>query len=230
MKNQIVLLLGCTMAFAFEQEAGLAATQSSQPASTLTSLSHEVMVLGLKQALTNGVQIAIRELGHDGGFLTNLAVRIPMPEKLQAVERTLRTLRQDQLADEFVAAMNHAAEKAVPEAATVFRDSISRLTIADAEAILTGSTNAVTQYFRRTTETNLFERFLPIVKKATDETGVTSSYKKLLEATEGHKYLGALLGALTDGQSLDIDAYVTHKAMDGLFKVVAEEEQRIRAN
>src|SRR5437763_13582192 len=144
------------------------------PTSRPLSLSHEQMALGLKQALTNGVQSAIRELGHDGGFLTNLNVRIPMPQKLKTVETTLQALKQDQLADEFVAAMNHAAEKAVPEAANVFAEGISRMTIADAEAILTGPSDAATRYFRRTTETNLLQKFRPIVKQATDATGVTS--------------------------------------------------------
>src|SRR5205823_2816863 len=124
---------------AIAQPAGSA--QSPPPSAVsriLGSISHEQVITGLKEALTNGVQLAIRELGHEGGFLTNLNVRIPMPERLQAIERTLRGLRQDQLADEFVAAMNHAAEKAVPEAAGVFWDAISQMSIADAESILTG--------------------------------------------------------------------------------------------
>ena len=222
------LVFGCIVAFGLQLPVGRAG-QSGQAALSLGSLSHEVMVMGLKEALTNGVKAAIGELGHEGGFLTNLAVRIPMPEKLQTVEKSLRALKQDQLADEFVAAMNHAAEKAVPAAATVFWEAISRMTIADAEGILTGPPDAVTQYFRRTTETNLFIRFLPIVKKATDATGVTASYKRVLDAAQANRYVGALLGALSDSQSMDIDAYVTHKAMGGLFKIVAE-EHRIRQN
>jgi hypothetical protein len=183
---------------------------------------------GIKEALLNGVQTAIRNLGHDGGFLTNVEVRIPMPKQLQPVETTLRALKQDQLADELVVAMNHAAEQAVPEAASVFGDAVSRMTIADAETILTGPPDAATQYFRRVTQTNLFERFSPIVKRTTDATGVTSTYKRVLQAANGNKYLGALLGAVTDSQSLDLDAYITNKAMDGLFKEIAAEEQRIR--
>ena len=206
------------------------ATQPGQPGilSSLTSLSGEETVLGLKAALTNGVQAAIRELGHDGGFLTNLAVRIPLPAQLQTVEKTLRAVHQDKLADEFVASMNHAAEKAVPEAVSVFAESISHMTIGDAESILTGPSDAATQYFRRTTQTNLFTRFEPIVKQATDQTGVTSAYKRVLDFGANNKYLGAFLGAVSEQQSLDLDAYITNKAMDGLFKVIADEEQRIR--
>jgi len=204
--------------------------QQSLLGGVLGSLSHDEMGQGLKQALTNGVMSAIRELGHDGGFLTNLNVRIPMPHQLQSIERTLRALKQDQLADEFVASMNHAAEQAVPAAIDVFAGAISRMTIADAQSILLGRADAATQYFRRVTETNLVERFLPIVKRATDATGVTAGYKKLMDAANANRYVGAFLGALSNPASVDIDAYVTNKAMDGLFKMVAEEEQRIRKN
>src|SRR5438270_4018143 len=114
------------------------ATGRPQSAGLLGSLSHDQVALGLKQALTNGVDVAIRELGHNNGFLTNLNVRIPMPRQLHIIEETLRTLKEDKLADEFVAAMNHAAEKAVPEGAAVFAESISHMTIADAESILAG--------------------------------------------------------------------------------------------
>lgn len=194
----------------------------------LGSLSHDQKALGLKQALTNGVQAAIRELGHQDGFLTNLAVRIPMPKQLHTIEETLRALKEDKLADEFVASMNHAAEKAVPEGAAVFAQAISQMTIADAESILTGPPDSATQFFRRLTETNLFERLLPIIKKSTAATGVTSTYKKVLNAAGKNKYVGEILGALTDPKSLDLDNYVTNKALDGLFKKIADEEKRIR--
>ena len=196
----------------------------------LGSLSHDQVSLGLKQALTNGVQAAIRELGHEGGFLTNANFRIPLPKQLRYLEDALRSLKQDKAADDFVASMNHAAEKAIPEGAAIFADSISRMTIADGQSILTGPPDAVTQFFRRTTETNLYQRFMPIVKKATDKTGVTANYKKVMTAANNNKYIGGLLGAVTDTQSLDLDHYVTEKALDGLFKRIAEEEKRIRAD
>ncbi len=200
------------------------------PAILTSSLSQDQVVQGLKEALGNGVQQAVSRLGHDGGFLTNLNVKIPMPEKLRAVEKTLRALGQDKLADDFVNTMNHAAEQAVPEAAGVFGDAIKGMSIEDAKAILTGTNNAATQYFRRTTETNLFGKFLPIVKKATDQTGVTSAYKKLMEKAEAANAFGSFGRSLLGTDSLDVDAYVTNKALDGLFKMVAEEEKRIREN
>ena len=200
------------------------------PASLGASLSQEQVIQGLKEALGKGVQQAVSQLGRDNGFLTNLNVRIPMPEKLQTVEKTLRALKQDKLADDFVNTMNHAAEQAVPQAAGVFGDAIKEMSIEDARGILTGTNNAATQYFRRTTETNLFEKFLPIVKKATDQTGVTSAYKQLMEKAGGGGALGSFGRSLLGVESVDVDAYVTNKALDGLFKMVAEEEKRIREN
>src|SRR5204862_7684184 len=129
----------------------------------------------------------------------------------------LRSLKEEKLADQFVASMNHAAEKAVPEAATLFADAISKMTIADAQAILTGPPDAATQFFRRNTETNLYQRLAPLIKTATDATGVTSNYKKVLAAAGKNNYVGGLLDAVTDTPSLDLDLYVTEKALDGLF-------------
>lgn len=204
--------------------------QSAVGAASLSSLSQDQVVLGLKEALTNGVQRAVAQLGHDGGFLTNLNVRIPMPEKLRNVEKTLRALKQDKLADEFVATMNHAAEQAVREAVSVFSEAIRGMSIQDAKAILTGPNDAATQYFRRATETNLFTRFLQVVKSATDRTGVTGTYKKLVERANAGNRFGSFGSAVANLESVDIDQYVTTKALDGLFKIVAEEEKRIRAN
>jgi hypothetical protein len=200
------------------------------PPGSTASLSQDQVVQGLKEALGKGVQQAVSRLGQEGGFLTNANVKIPMPEKLRTVEKTLRVLKQDKLADDFVATMNHAAEKAVPEAAGVFRDAIKGMSIADAKTILAGTNNAATQYFRRTTETNLYVKFLPIVKQATDQTGVTSAYKQLMARAEGANSFGSFGRSLVGAESLDVDAYVTNKALDGLFTVVGEEEKRIREN
>ncbi len=199
---------------------------------SLNSLSQDQMIGGLKEALAKGVQNAVSQLGRDSGFLTNLNVKIPMPEKLRMVEKTLRTLKQDKLADDFVRSMNSAAEKAVPEAAAVFSDAIKQMTIADAKSILTGTNNAATQYFRQVTETNLFTRFYPVVTNATQQVGVTAYYKRMTAPAGSGSSLGGLLGGtgLIKAEDLDVDKYVTGKALDGLFKMVAEEEKRIREN
>jgi hypothetical protein len=185
------------------------------------ALSDEDVARGLKEALARGTQQAIANLGKDGGFLNNLDVKIPLPDELKKVEKLLRGLGQDKYADQFVATLNQAAEKAVPEAATIFSDSISQMTLADAKSILKGPDDAATQYFRKSSEARLKERFLPVVKAATDQAGVTAAYKKLIQkAGPAAQFLGQ--GAT------DLDGYVQDKAVDGLFKMIAAEEKRIR--
>jgi hypothetical protein len=197
-----------------------------------TALSQDEITGGLKEALSKGVAQAIGVLGKEDGFLKDVAVKIPMPENLQKIERTLRTLGQDKVADEFVTTMNRAAEAAVPEAAAVLGDAVKQMTVADAQSILTSTNKAATAYFRRTSETNLYQRFLPIVQKSTEKTGVTSAYKKMTAKANvgGFSVGGFSLGSVLGADAADLDGYVTHKALDGLFLKIGQEEQRIREN
>lgn len=198
-------------------------TGSAAGPTAVAALSQTEIANGLKEALSKGVNQAVANLGKEGGFLNNAAVKIPMPPQLHQVESALRAVGQSKLADEFVATMNHAAEQAVPVAAHVFAGAITSLTAADAKSILTGPDDAATQYFRKTSETQLHEQFLPIVKDATAKTGVTAAYKKLLaQAGPVTAFLGQDAG--------DLDGYVTKKSLDGLFKMVAAEEKTIREN
>ena len=203
----------------------------------LGALPQDQMVGGLKEALAKGLSSAVGRLGKDGGFLNNGAVRIPVPAAMQKVEKAARALKQDAMVDDFVRVMNTAAEKAVPEAAVVFGDAVKQMSIADAKNVLAGTNNAATTYFRRTTETNLYTRFLPIVRKATDTAGVSAAYKKVLDSAGLSGDTGKLISSLGsfggkqfDPKSLDLDDYVTRKSLDGLFSMVAEEEKRIREN
>jgi hypothetical protein len=192
-------------------------------ATSLAALSQSDVASGLKEALSKGVNQAIASLGKEGGFLNNPDVKIPMPPQLHQVEGALRAVGQSKMADEFVATMNHAAEQAVPVGANVFAGAITNMTIEDAKAILTGPGDAATQYFRKTSETQLHEQFLPIVREATAKTGVTAAYKNLLQqAGPAASFLGR--------DASDLDGYVTKKSLDGLFKMVAAEEKKIREN
>jgi hypothetical protein len=185
------------------------------------ALSDEDVVRGLKEALSKGAQQAVSNLGKDGGYLNNLDVKIPLPDEMKKVEKLLRGLGQDKYADQFVATLNHAAEQAVPQAASILGDSISQMSLADARSILKGPDDAATQYFRKTSEAKLKERFLPIVKAATDKAGVTAAYKKLMQKA------GPTVQLLGVGNT-DLDTYVEDKAVAGLFKMIAAEEKRIR--
>jgi len=189
----------------------------------LDALSQGEIADGLKQALDKGVNAAVAELGRPGGFMDNARVHIPMPKQLAWAEKTLRKLGQEKMADDFVNSMNSAAEKAVPEVASLFGEAIKGMSVDDAKRILTGPEDAATQYFRSHTSTALAERMRPIVAQATDAAGVTSSYKSMMSSVSG---LGSLLGHDT----VDLDGYVTDRAMDGLFLMIADEEKKIRAN
>lgn len=194
----------------------------------LSGFSQEQLAEALKQALSKGVQTSVTNLGRPDGFLKNPEVRIPMPEKLQAVERTLRNLKQDRLADEFVVTMNRAAEQAVPAALPIFTESLRSMNVEDARQILTGGEDSGTQFFKSKGARQIQEQFLPIVREATAKTGVTSTYKKLLSQASG---AGSVFDRFKiNPASLDIDTYVTQKASDGLFKMIAEEEKLIRQN
>lgn len=184
-------------------------------------LTSAEIVEGLKQALDTATEIAVNQLGREGGFLDNARVRIPMPEELDWVEQSLRKIGQDRMADDFITTMNRAAEQAVPGALAQFHAAIQAMTLEDAQSILTGPDDAATRYFRRQSEEALRAEFLPLVRETTERAGVTSAYKSM---TRQFDRFGGLLNA----QSLDLDAYVTDKTLDGLFLVVAQEEARIR--
>jgi Protein of unknown function (DUF4197) len=192
------------------------------PAGTgAATLSQTEIASGLKEALKVGVERATSLLGKNGGFLNDATVRIPMPESLQQVERGLRAVGQDALADDFVMSMNRAAEKAVPATTTILVDTIKSMSLEDAKAILDGPDDAATQYFRKQKEVQLTSAIFPIVQDTTAQTGVTSAYKKMTEN------LG-FLSQFTDPKNFDLDRYVTQKTLDGLFLKLAQEEKLIR--
>lgn len=177
---------------------------------------------GLKAALDKGVRSAIKDLGRRDGFLGNSRVKIPLPDSLRRIESTMRFMGQGKRVDEFVVAMNRAAEKAVPEAVDIFVDSLKQMTFNDARTILfSGQEDSATQFFRRTSEERLREKFRPIVVEFTEKVGVTQQYKTIMS-----RY--GRFGAIVGQDATDIDEYVTQKALDGLFLLIADEEKKIR--
>lgn len=201
--------------------------EQSESASTQqqgAGLTDQEMNSGLLEALAVGIERAVDLLGSPGGYLNDPQVRIPMPDQLQTVETVLRTFGQDELADEFIETMNTAAEKAAPKTLDIFMDAISQMTVEDAYGILTGPDDAATQYFRRTAGPAIVEAIQPIISETTDQAGVTSAYKNVVDQGS------AMSGGFLDLSSFDLDQYVTEKAVDGLFIKLAEQEQLIRTN
>lgn len=174
----------------------------------------------LRAALEQGANAAVKTLGSVDGFLGNPQVRIPLPESVQRMEKLARRVGMGRKADELVVSMNRAAEAAVPEARKLLVDSVKKMTASDAKAILRGGDDAGTRYFRRTSHEALHARFLPIVKQATAKTGVARRYKDLAGSAAG-------LG-LIKTEHADLDEYVTLKALDGLYLMLAAEEKKIR--
>ncbi len=177
---------------------------------------------GLKQALTDGSAAAVKMLGQDNGYFGNAKVKIPLPPSLQKIESGLRMMGMKKQADELVLSMNRAAEAAAPEAKQLLVDAVKKMSVQDAKAILTGGDTAATDYFRRTTQDQLTQRFLPIVKKSTDRVGLAQQYNNLAGQ-------GASLGLIKKDDA-SIETYVTRKALDGLYLMIAEQEKSFRQN
>lgn len=200
----------------------LAALVIINPASAagLSNISNAEAATGLKQALADGSAAAVAQLGVQNGYFANPKVKIPLPPALQRVESALRFAGMRKQADNLVLAMNRAAEAAVPEAKALLVDSVKRMSVQDAKGILTGGDTAATEYFRRATQPQLTQRFLPIVKRQTDRVGLAEQYNSLAGQ-------GLQLGLIRPDQAT-IEGYVTQKALDGLYLMIAEQEKAFR--
>ena len=207
-------------------KAGLAVVgivlSAAAAAASLPGISEADAVAGLKTALEKGTQAAVAKLGRTDGFLGNQLVRIALPESAQRAERMMRRVGMGKYADELIVTMNRAAEAAVPEARSLFVQSVRKMTLHDAKGILTGGDTAATDYFRRTTREPLHQRFLPIVRGATAKVQLARAYDRYADKA-------AAVGLMRE-QDTDLDEYVTQKALDGLFLMVAEEEKQVRAD
>jgi hypothetical protein len=188
----------------------------------LDSVTNQEAASGLKAALEKGAGTAVDLLGRTDGFLGNKAVKIPLPGTLKKYEKLMRSVGMGKYADELILTMNRAAEAAVPEAKTLFVDAIKKMSLKDAKGILTGGQTSGTEYFKRTTSAQLREKFLPVVKSATAKVQLAETYNQYAQK-------GAQFG-LVSKENANLDDYVTQKALDGLFYMVAEEEKKIRRN
>ena len=186
----------------------------------LADLSNKDAVAGMKEALTKGSQGAVAMLAKQDGFLGNERVKIPLPESLHKIEGLMRGLGMGKYADELVTTMNRAAETAVVEAKPLLVNAVKNMSVQDAKGILTGGEDAATQYFKRSTLAALSDKFLPIVKKATQRVKLADKYNEF--AGKGAKF------GLINRKDADLNNYVTQKALDGLFLMIAEEEKKIR--
>ncbi len=186
-----------------------------------SGLSDEKITAGLKQALQVSTGKAVSLTGKPDGFLKNAAIKILLPPKLKSVGNGMRMLGMGARVDELEVGMNRAAEQATPQAKQIFLDALKKMSFDDARRILTGSDTAATEYFKRTSSTDLTTAFTPIVQTSMEHVGVVQQYDRVVKSAPGGSAIAA---------QLDINKYVVGKTLDGLFYMLGEQERQIRKN
>ena len=177
---------------------------------------------GLKQALEIGTSAGADRLSAKDGFLGNMAIKILFPTEAQKVEKTLRSIGLNSLADNVILSLNRAAEDAAKEAKPIFVNAIKQMTIADATNILLGNKDAATQYFKRVTTAQLMEKFSPVISNSLSKVGAT---KYWTDAAAAYNKI-----PLVKPVNTNLTQYVAEKAIEGMFVQVAQEELKIRDN
>ncbi|MES2071351.1 MAG: DUF4197 domain-containing protein [Pseudomonadota bacterium] len=198
----------------------MAAMSSLAFALSLGDLSNQDASAGLKAALDKGSSAAVAKLGAENGFLFNDKVKIQLPSLLEQARPLLKMTGKGQQLDELVVSMNRAAEAAVPMAKPLLVNAVKSMSISDAKNILTGGETSVTDFFKEKTSSQLSVQFLPIVKKVTDKAGLSAKYNSVMGQA-------SRLGAVS-GKEATVEGYVTQRALDGLYLMIAEEEKAIR--
>lgn len=216
-------------------------TQTTNKASS--NLSDSTVTSGLKEALKTGVNFAVTQLGANNGYLNNSAVKIPLPNNLAKVESVIRTAGGNKMADDLINSMNAAASKAAPKTADIFMNAISKMSLTDAQTILGGKENAATEYFKKNSSNELKAMIKPIIQDSMKESNVAQYYEtannfyqssaKGLVQNSAVTGLAKNLGVdsyIPGNSNENLDDYITSKAMDGLFSMIAQKEAGIRAN
>jgi hypothetical protein len=190
--------------------------------SSVTGGPNADIAAGLKEALDKGVDEQVTKLTAVDGFYKNELVKIGMPAELAKVDKTLRSLGMGKLADEGIKSLNRAAEEAVREATPIFVDAIRKMTFNDAKNILLGKENAATAYLQGATTSALYSKFLPVVQKNMGKVGADKIWAQLIT-----KYNSVSFGGKVNP---DLNDYVTNKALEGVFRMIAVEEKEIRTD
>lgn len=213
----LLILFGCTHEQV--QQAVKVVTESTSSTNELTTSE---VASGLKQALKQGVSKGSDQASQLDGYFKNELLKIAFPPEVIKVENTLRDMGFNKLVDDFVLSMNRAAEDAAAKAKPIFVDAITSMTIQDAWDILKGSDDAATQYLKKTTTAKLTSEFQPVIQNSLKEVGATKYYSEVIGTYNKIP--------LVEDVNPDLDAYVTEKAIDGLFVLVEKEEANIREN
>jgi len=190
--------------------------------SKLESVDENTIITALKEAISIGTDNAIKSVSELDGYLANQAIKILIPENFKMVTDGLRKIGYNKPVDDFILSMNRAAEKAAPQAKSIFIDAIKEMTFDDAKEILNGSETAATEYFKTKASEKLYDAFEPIISSSVNEVGATRYYKDMASKFSSLPFVKA--------GTLNLDDYVTNKALDGLFYMIGEEEKKIRTD
>ena len=187
-----------------------------------TAIGNPDIAAGLKEALNNGITKQVSKLTATDGFFKNEAVKILLPQELQKVDKTLRSLGMSSLADEGLKVLNRAAENAVKEATPIFVGAVKNMSFNDAKTILLGGDNSATLYLQNSTTSALYGKFSPVVQSSLSKVGADKVWTSIIS-----KYNAI---PLVNKVNPDLKDYVTQQALKGVFKMVAVEEKDIRRN
>jgi hypothetical protein len=184
-----------------------------------TSLSNEEIVSGLKEALKVGTEKGTNKLSAVDGYFKDAAIKVLMPEEAKKAEKTLRNMGLGKQVDNAILSMNRAAEDAAKSASPIFLNAIKGMSFQDALGILRGGDNAATNYLKDKTTISLTEAFRPVIESSLKKVDATKHWNTVF--TTYNKFSAEKVNP-------DLAAYVTEKALFGIFYQVAQEEQKIR--
>ncbi len=187
-----------------------------------SALSEEDAAKGIKEALSNGTSKGTAQLAATNGYFGNPTVKIPFPQSASTVENTLRKIGMGSKVDEAVLSINRAAEKAASDAKPIFLKAIEGMTVNDAIGIVKGSQHSATEYLQRSTTAQLQQTFKPVIAKALESVQATRYWSDVMSTYNKVPFVTPV--------STDLSEYVTQKAIDGLFVMIAAEEENIRSN
>lgn len=185
-------------------------------------ISNADIAAALREALDKGIDTQVTKLTQTDGFYRNELVKILLPEELQKVDKTLRSLGLGSLADEGIKMMNRAAENAVKESTPIFVTAVRNITFNDAKNILLGNDESATTYLRTSTSTQLYSKFNPVIKSSFSKVGADKVWSNIITKYNQVPLVKKINPDLTD--------YVTNEALDGVYKMIAVEEKNIRNN
>jgi hypothetical protein len=218
----ILLFIGSSVAYAqFGKLVDKAKSAVTTGTTTLGANPSEIAT-ALKQALEIGASKSADLLSANNGFFSNQAVKVLFPPEAQKAEATLRKLGLNQLCDDAILSFNRAAEDAAKTAKPIFLTAVKNMTVKDATGILMGSKDAATTYFKNNTTDSLTSVFSPIIEKSIEKVGATKYYSAVVDRYNKVPFATKL--------NPDLKAYITEKAIEGLFKEIAQEELKIREN